>query len=150
MKAPQLILIPGLASDERLWEPQRREFADALVPSWIAPLGGETLPSYAARLAETIPQDRPLVLIGCSMGGMLACEMARRLRPKAVILVASCRSPRAIRGEVRLLRPILSRLPVWGVRLVQPLAPLAARTLRRTPRRRSIYARLCFKRATRG
>ena len=55
---------------------------------------------------------------------MLACEMAGQLRPKALVLVGSCRRPEAIRRDVRWLRPILSHVPGWGVAAAKPLAPL--------------------------
>jgi pimeloyl-ACP methyl ester carboxylesterase len=117
-------LIPGLGADERQWEPQRRAFPGLLVPAWIPPARDDTLPSYAARLADAIPRARPILLGGSSFGGTLACEMAERLRPKALILIGSCRSTAAIRRDVRLLRPVLSHLPAWGVAAVKPLAPL--------------------------
>ncbi len=120
----QLVLIPGLGADERQWEPQRQAFPDLLVPPWIPPDRDDTLPSYAARLAATIPRERPIVLGGSSFGGMVACEMAGHLQPKALVLVGSCRRPEAIRRDVRWLRPILSHVPAWGVAAAKPLAPL--------------------------
>jgi pimeloyl-ACP methyl ester carboxylesterase len=134
----QLILLPGLGSDYRLLEPQREEFSQLVVPPWIPPLRGESLPHYAARMAETVrpgdcpdfrgrtPQEwdcppvapgSPLVLGGVSFGGMLALEMARHLKPDAVVLIASCRSPRGLRPIYRAGRRLLPLVPVqaWGV-----------------------------------
>jgi pimeloyl-ACP methyl ester carboxylesterase len=95
-------LVPGLGADYRLLEPQRLAFPQLAIPSWISPDSNETLPKYAARLAETVSvsRDRPLILGGVSLGGMLACEMATHLKPDAVVLIASCRSPRAIRPSL--------------------------------------------------
>ena len=50
----QLILLPGLGADRRLLEPQRREFPQLVVPPWIPPRTDESLPDYAARMAETV------------------------------------------------------------------------------------------------
>jgi pimeloyl-ACP methyl ester carboxylesterase len=120
----QLVLLPGLGADHRLLEPQRAAFPQLIVPKWIEPRRGESLPEYAARLAETIPPRRPLVLGGISLGGMVAYEMARHLRPDALVLIASCRSCKSIRTVFRWLRPVLSRLPAWCVHWTKPFAPL--------------------------
>ena len=83
---------------------------------------------YAAELCGPAgrdhPGERPIVLGGSSFGGMVACEMAGHLQPKALVLVGSCRRPEAIRRDVRWLRPILSHVPAWGVAAAKPLAPL--------------------------
>ena len=110
----QLVLVPGLGADERLFEPQRRAFPDLWVPPWLPPERRETLPEYAARLAATVPGGRPLILGGVSLGGMLAWEMAPYLKPQAVVLIASFRTRSG-------LNPLVRRL---GVGL--PLLPAAA------------------------
>jgi hypothetical protein len=46
-----MVLLPGMAADEQLFEPQRRAFPGLIVPSWIAPARREPLPSYARRMA---------------------------------------------------------------------------------------------------
>ncbi len=136
----QLVLLPGLGADCRQWEPQAAAFPSLMVPPWIPPLRGDTLPSYAARWPETVPRRKPLVLGGSSFGGMLACEMARHLQPRAVILVGSCRSPNALNRGVLWLRPILCRIPCWGIRTAKPLAPLAVQTFRNL---KPEFRRLC-------
>ncbi len=126
----QLVLVPGAGADYRQWQPQRVAFPGLLVPAWITPLYEDTLPSYAARLAETIPREKPLVLGGSSFGGMLACEMAKHLQPNAVIVIGSCRSPKSLPHAVRLLRPVLCRIPCWGITLAKSLAPLGVQMFR--------------------
>ncbi len=116
----QLILLPGLGADDRLLEPQRAAFPQLIVPPWIPPQKNESLPQYATRMAETVTpsRDAPLVLGGVSFGGMLAYEMARYLKPDAVVLIASCRSRERV--FVRSIAPgrwLLPFVPVqaWSV-----------------------------------
>ena len=94
-QSPKLILIPGLGTDERLFERQRSAFPDLWVPPWILVRGNEGLADYAARMAGVIAnkQTEPFVLGGVSLGGMLAYEIARHVKPQAVVLIASCRTP---------------------------------------------------------
>ena len=103
VKGFQLILLPGLGADHRLLEPQRAAFPQLVVPPWIPPRKRESLPQYAARMAETVTPSRdvPLILGGVSFGGMLAYEMARYLKPDAVVLIASCRTRRVFVRSMR-------------------------------------------------
>jgi len=123
----ELILLPGLGADRRQFEPQRMAFPDLLVPPWIVPRKRETLVDYAARLAETIVPTRPMVLGGSSFGGMVAYEMASYLRPEAVVLIGSCRSPQALRPMLRRLRPLLPLVAVQVFALAQWMSPLGVR-----------------------
>jgi pimeloyl-ACP methyl ester carboxylesterase len=115
----QLILLPGLGADHRLLQPQREAFPQLIVPPWIPPRKNESLPQYAARMAETVApsRDAPLVLGGVSFGGMLACEMARWLKPDAVVLIASCRTRKGLRPICAPGRWLLPLIPVqaWSV-----------------------------------
>jgi pimeloyl-ACP methyl ester carboxylesterase len=120
-QSPKLILIPGLGTDERLFERQRAAFSDLWVPPWIVPRDGEGLPEYAVRLAEMIRQrhTEPIVLGGVSLGGMLAYEVARHIKPQAVILIASCHTRRGIRGFFRACGHIWPVMPSGVFRIVK-------------------------------
>lgn len=131
----QLILLPGLGADHRLLMPQRQAFPQLIVPPWIPPRRKESLPDYAARMAETVApsRDKPLVLGGVSFGGMLAYEMARHLKPDAVVLIASCRNRRGMRSLYRLgglLLPVIPAMAIWGIPtlLAGPVMSLRTRT----------------------
>ena len=127
----QLVLLPGLGADCRQWQPQELAFPGLMVPPWIPPLREDTLPTYAVRLAETLPRQKLLILGGSSFGGMLACEMARLVQPKAVILIGSCRSIKSLNRGVLFLRPMLRRIPCCGIRISKSLAPFAVQAFRK-------------------
>ena len=131
----QLILLPGLGADHRLFEPQRRAFPQLIVPPWLPPRRKESLPDYAARMVDTVApsRDAPLVLGGVSFGGMLAYEMARHLKPDAVVLIASCRTRRGIRPIYRLGGKFLPLLPTAAWNVPKLLAAPAMRLRSRLP-----------------
>lgn len=87
---PRLILLPGMACDDALWQHQLPALqAAAPGPVVVADTHAraDSLPAMAALLLAEQPGD--LLLAGCSLGGMLAMEVARqapqRLRGLALL-----------------------------------------------------------------
>jgi pimeloyl-ACP methyl ester carboxylesterase len=108
----RLLFLPGVGADRRLFDAQRSCAADVSVIEWVAPATrDEPLTDYAARLAATIDTSRPFVIGGASFGGMVALELARHVRPLAVILIASCRSPSLLPRHSRQLSAFAQLLP---------------------------------------
>lgn len=87
----ELFLLSGLGADQRVFE-----FLD-LSPyhithvDWIDPLPQESIQAYAGRLLDQIHHPNP-TLIGVSFGGMMAIEIAKRIRTEHVILISSAQS----------------------------------------------------------
>lgn len=91
---PDLYLIPGLGGDARLFEGLRREGLEFKVLEFIRPKRRETLAQYARRMAESIDTDRPFVIGGVSLGGMLSVEIAKATNPEKVVLISSVKNRR--------------------------------------------------------
>ncbi|MGJ7530445.1 alpha/beta fold hydrolase [Variovorax sp. GB1P17] len=74
---PNLVLLPGLACDERLWEAQLPALPSAFQARVSdAQTRNDTIEAMAAAVLRE--HDGPLVLCGASMGGMVAMEAARQ------------------------------------------------------------------------
>ncbi len=86
----KVYFISGLAADKRV-------FQNIILPSgfhpvyldWISPNKYESLESYAHRLAEKIDLKERFSIIGVSMGGMIASEIAKKHLPVSTILISS-------------------------------------------------------------
>ncbi len=130
----RLLLWPGLAADERLFEPLRAHGVDFIVPPMIEPRRGESLRDYAARYANTLharlPSDGRYALGGFSFGGQLATELAAMLdpRPAGLVLVAGVRGTHQISGAFKRQQRLGSAVPpVIARRLYAPFARRFAR-----------------------
>jgi pimeloyl-ACP methyl ester carboxylesterase len=121
----RLVLLPGLGADADLLEPQRRAFPDLEVLPWLDPRPDESLDEFGRRMAEASTLDGGSVIGGVSFGGMVASVMARHVRPRALVLIASCTSGRAVRGYRRVLAPLLASFP-WKRPLPRAAWPLVA------------------------
>ena len=116
-------LLPGIAADAELLEPQARALGPELVvPPWIDPAAkSETLAAYAGRFAETLglpAGGEPYAVGGVSFGGMLALELARVLEPAPalVVLVSSARSGEAIPRPLWYAEKLAAILDPWWMR----------------------------------
>jgi len=142
MGSDRLVLLPGLGAGAELLEPQRREFPELEVLPWLDPRPGESLDDFGRRMADSSTLGEGAVIGGVSFGGMVATVMARHLRPRALVLIASCTSGRAVRGYRRILASLLAALP-WSRPVPRPLWPLVAWFLgARAPQHRQALYRL--------
>jgi hypothetical protein len=116
-----ILFLSGMATDERLFEPQIAAFPSSKVVPWVEPLAGESLVGYAARLAPMVDPGVPCVIGGASFGGAVSLEMAPYLQTRACILIGSLKPPSGIPLKWRLCRPFASlgpnalRLFAWVV-----------------------------------
>jgi pimeloyl-ACP methyl ester carboxylesterase len=87
-----LYLLPGHGSDYRVWQRMDlSEFDTVHLDYPFVPERGESMSQYARRLLSLIDTTRPFALMGISLGGMLAVEMAQHCAPQAVIILSSAR-----------------------------------------------------------
>ncbi len=101
-----IILLSGMAAEERLFGPQLKQFPNLRVQPWIDPLPGESLRAYAARLAPLADPGRPCIVGGASFGGVVALELAGHVSALACVLIGSIRSPSGLPRKWRLLQPL--------------------------------------------
>jgi pimeloyl-ACP methyl ester carboxylesterase len=85
-----IYFISGIGADERMFTHIRPpEGYQAAYIRWIPPQDNESLGIYASRLTAQIDTSQPFVLIGLSLGGIMAVEMAKRVTPQCTIIISS-------------------------------------------------------------
>ncbi len=125
----RIILFPGLGADLRMFDRQKRTFGgDLECPDWLTHKPHEGFDDYTRRWAGLLENDpgdnRPVFLGGVSFGGMVAMQMARHLKPAAVILIGSCRSRNAKPPRWQTARRIGDMIPdrLFGRRVLAAAA----------------------------
>lgn len=87
-----LYLIPGQGSDYRI-------FSKLIFPEGYqiihikchTPDEGATMKSYAKELSKQVDTTNPFILVGVSLGGMIATEMTDFLNPEKTIIISSAK-----------------------------------------------------------
>lgn len=88
----KVILIPGLGADCRIYK--NIDFAgyDLVNIVWIEPDRNDTLASYAQKLIDHYHITSSSIVIGNSLGGMLAIEIAKKINLSKTILISSIKT----------------------------------------------------------
>src|SRR6266496_846742 len=84
----RVYFISGLGADKRVFSFLDLSFCEPIFIEWITPFKKESLESYALRLRKNIPEINPAI-VGISLGGMLATEIAKTNRDIKAIIISS-------------------------------------------------------------
>lgn len=111
---PHLFFISGLGADARAFDRISLEGYPKTHLHWLIPERGETMHTYAKRMAVGVNAAPHPVVIGVSLGGMLAAEMTSLVPHMHAILISSIKSPeeRSIILKIGRLFPIHGLIPV--------------------------------------
>jgi pimeloyl-ACP methyl ester carboxylesterase len=102
----KIYLIPGLGYDYRIFEGLPLADYEVGNLNWIEPQKHEPISNYALRLFDGIPEEEDIVLIGHSIGGVIAQEIAAKRKISKIILISSVKSRAEIPGSFRLVKPL--------------------------------------------
>lgn len=80
--------ISGLGADKRAFKYLTTSHKLIHI-DWLTPTKDEALSSYVKRLSKQVNTKEPFILLGLSFGGIVACEIAKFLKPEKVILLSS-------------------------------------------------------------
>lgn len=102
----KIYLLPGQGGDGRLFdnldlspfEVQIINYSDTI------PVKGETLPEYAARIAQEIDTTENYALLGVSFGGMISVEISELLGTEKLFLVSSAKNRNELAGKLNFAR----------------------------------------------
>ncbi|HEY9249556.1 MAG TPA: alpha/beta hydrolase [Rariglobus sp.] len=105
-------VLPGMGADSGLFTGSWRRLPDAVFVDWPAYSGERTLAEIAARVVGEYDIADESVVVGTSLGGMVACEIARLRRLRRLVLIGSALHPDEINPLLLALRPLARIAPV--------------------------------------
>jgi hypothetical protein len=118
----RVLLITGFALDRRAFLPV--DLPDGFETFDLIPVrAGETLRTYAMRMAGEIGLKPGDIIGGVSLGGMLALEMARAVDVRGALIIASATHPRHIRKRFKMWAPLARFAPDFLISRLFRLIP---------------------------
>lgn len=101
----KVVFIPGLGFDSRIFENLELPNSDKEYLNWIEPNKNENLHDYSLRLFEKYKDSKEeFILIGHSLGGIVAQEIAAVYPIQKVILISSIKSREELPFHFKVLK----------------------------------------------
>jgi pimeloyl-ACP methyl ester carboxylesterase len=88
----RIFLVPGLGADCRIYKNIDLKDYETIAVEWIEPDKNDSLASYAQKLIDYYKITPGSIVIGNSLGGMLATEIGKILDLNKVILISSIKT----------------------------------------------------------
>ena len=105
-------IFPGMGATNAMYSGPWRELPDTLFHDWPHDFPGTTI----GELAEAIIAGHGIqsgdTIIGSSLGGMVACEIASCIEAGRLVLIGSALHPREVNGLLNLLSHLIGYAPL--------------------------------------
>ncbi|MHA8080805.1 alpha/beta fold hydrolase [Aquirufa regiilacus] len=104
---PSLVLLHGFGEDARIWDdfiPGRFSNQTMHIPNYADWSDCMTIAEYARKIVDTLPQEQSFILIGHSMGGYIALELAKQFPQQVQGIIMLHSTPVADSADKKLQR----------------------------------------------
>lgn len=118
--------LPGMGADRRMFPEPWVTIPGFVAHDWECYSGEATLAEMAASMCTACDIRDGDVLIGASLGGMVACEIAKIRDIRTLFLVSSAAHMEEISRLLRLLQPLAQIAPLDLLRIVAGKMPQEA------------------------
>ena len=110
--------ISGLGADANVFRCLDLSFAKPVFVKWISPLPEKTLSNYALRLQQEYIHDENPVILGLSLGGMIAVEITKSIPGAKSIIISSAKTADEIPYYWKMFQyvPVYKFLPAWIIK----------------------------------
>ena len=118
-----LYCISGLGADEGAFQYLDLSFVQPVFIKWIDPKKDESLQHYALRLKQQFIHEENPTILGLSLGGMVATELAKVIPSAKIIIVSSAKTKNEIPFYFKTFKyfPAHKFLPDWSIRQHSPM-----------------------------
>lgn len=105
-------ILPGMGASSNMYSGPWRDIQDCCFIDWPPSKNEISIADLAKRLINEYPIDQNDTLIGSSLGGMVALEIAHRTGSKRVFLIGSAINPDELSLLSKVLMPFASKTVV--------------------------------------
>jgi pimeloyl-ACP methyl ester carboxylesterase len=104
-------VLPGMGADHRMYSGAWLRMQQTQFLDWPKDSSADSIPAIATEIIEDAGISDGDILIGSSLGGIVACEIAKVRTIEHLILVGSAVDQNEVSGILRLLHPLIDLAP---------------------------------------
>lgn len=105
-------LFPGMGADRRMYPGPWRNLVQPVFVEWRGYAGEVSINALAAQIVRDEEIEPDDVLVGASLGGIVACAIAKHVPVAALVLVGSAKDRQEINRLVSLFHPLIDLTPL--------------------------------------
>lgn len=107
-----IYILPGMGADHRMYPAPWNGLPECTFIKWPKYSGELSLSEVASKIVSIYPINHDAWIVGSSLGGMIACEVAKLVPINGIILVGSACNPTEISTLLRMFSPLADLAPL--------------------------------------
>lgn len=115
--------LPGMGADKRMYPVPWSSLPDFVAHDWVRYSGEQSLREMALSMCDSCQIQDGDVIIGASLGGMVACEITKIRKISCVYLIGSAVSKEEISSLLTVLHPLAKFAPIDWLKIVAGRIP---------------------------
>jgi len=108
--------LPGMGSDRRMYSGRWNSLPEFQAHDWMPHRGEKSLAQVARSMCDSCAIRDGDVLVGTSLGGMVACEITKIREIPMLYLVASALTKNEVNSLLAALQPLIRITPIEWIR----------------------------------
>jgi pimeloyl-ACP methyl ester carboxylesterase len=105
-------LLPGMGADGRMFPDAWRTLENSSIIEWPTYDGERSIAALAKRVLAEHSIQAEDTIVGCSLGGMVACEIAKMKPVSSLVLIGSAITKNEISSLLSILHPLIDFTPL--------------------------------------
>lgn len=116
-KVKMIHFYPGMGATSEMYAESWRELPDSVFHVWPEWKGELTIAELASNLKEEHGIKRGDIVVGSSLGAMVACELSNQIELARIILIGGAKNKEEVSRLLSVLMPLIDLAPMDFIRI---------------------------------